>query len=138
MKLNTEIAGIIYPIMQNNFTILMTRTNPVYVKFITHTKSKKPTKLQKENYLLFYLSKNDKSIIGYSKIQKISFEQPHDILNNFINRIQMNECEFSAYIQGRKSKQLIVLELEKIYKLKKRVIISFPMTMAGRYVSKEQ
>lgn len=138
MKINNNIIGIIYPILQSNFSYLLKHKEPVYIKYITHTKSKNPTKLQKGHYLLFYVSKKDKSISGYSKIKNVSFKQANEIKNQFIHRIQLNSQEFSVYIQNRESKYLLFLELEEIIQLKKPVIVTSPISMAGQYISKNQ
>lgn len=135
MNEDEEIVGIIYPVMQNNFDILKERKNPAYVKFITHVKSKNPTRLRKGHYLLFYLSRKDKSIIGYAKINAVSFKTAFEINDKYLNRIQMEQKEFDGYILDRESKQLLFLELEEIIVLDKPMPVDYPITMAGQYVS---
>ena len=129
-----DINGIIYPVNMNNFKLLLKRKKPMYVKFLIHKKSKNPTRLLKGDTLFLYLSHKDKSIIGYSKIQNISFLTPIEIQNNYIGRIQMEPQEYTVYIKGRLDKPLISLELSKIVELKTPIIIDYPITMAGKYV----
>jgi len=130
----TETIGIIYPIMQNNFDLLLERKNPVYVKYITHVKSKHPTRLNPGHFLLLYLSRKDKEIIGYARIENIRFLKPNEIKQHYVNRIQMDKEEFNGYILDRNEKQLICLELEKIIKKQIPVKVDNPITMAGKYV----
>ena len=124
--------------MQSNYDILKERKDPVYVKYITHSRSKNPTKLQKGHFLLLYISKKNKSIVGYAKIKDVSLKMPAEIKQNYLNRIQMQREEFNEYILDRDSKGLIFLELEEIVELEKPVLVGYPITMAGRYVSIEE
>jgi len=135
MNSKDEIIGIIYPLMQSNFNIFKKRRKPLYIKFLTHSKSKNPTKLQKGHYLLLYLSRRNKAIAGYAKIKKVSFRKVFEVQQKYINRIQMGRKEFDEYVFRRESKHLILLELNEIIELKKSVVVDYPITMAGRYVS---
>ncbi len=134
MKNECEISGIIYPLNENNYNNLKKREKPIYVKFLTHTNSKNPTKLQKGHYLLFYISNSTKSVAGYSQIVDILFKLPIEIKKNFINQIQMDKNEFTSYIKDREAKPLIILVLNKIIDLKKEKHVSYPITMTGKYL----
>lgn len=129
------ISGIIYPIKEHNINLLNKRDKPAYVKYITHSNSKNPTQLQKDHYLLLYLSGKSKNIVGYSKIKGIMFMKPDEIKKKYLYQIQMDEKEFSNYTSNRLSKYLIYLELYKLIFLKSPFRIEYPITMAGRYVS---
>ena len=74
-----KIIGAIYPLKKTNFDMLKKRRKPAYIKFLTHTNSRKPTKLHRGHFLLFYLSGGKKSIVGYSKIKEVLFKTPLDI-----------------------------------------------------------
>ncbi len=130
-----DTIGVIYPIMKRNFDLLVKRKNPVYVKYITHPNSKNPTRLRNGHYLLFYLSRMEKSIIGYAAIKDVSFKIPNEIKENHLNQIQMDETEFDDYTSNRPSKSLIFLELQKIVTLENSIQVGYPITMAGQYVS---
>lgn len=132
---NDDTIGIIYPVMKWNFDLLMKRINPVYVKYIIHPNSKKPTKLQNGHYLLFYLSRMEKSIIGYATIKDISFKMPNEIKENHLDLIQMDEKQFDDYTSNRSFKSLIFLELQKIVTLENPIQVGYPITMAGQYIS---
>ena len=121
--------------MRTNFNLLKKRKTPVYVKYITHPGSKNATRLKKEHYLLFYLSRMDKSIVGYTKIKNISYKMPEEIKADQLNKIQMEKKEFDAYSSDRQSKPLLFLELDRIVTLENPVKMEKPMTMAGQYVS---
>jgi len=131
-----DIVGIIYPLRQENYQLINRIKEPVYVKFITHTNSKNPTKLKHNNYILFYQSGKNKTIVGYSKIISISFKKATEIKNEYLSRIQMNENDFCSYVKGRESKLLLFLELDQIMTLEQPVELSFPITMAGQYITK--
>ena len=138
MQDRNEIVGVIYSLRKNNFDILQKRENPIYVKFIAHTTSKNPTRLNKGHFLLLYLSRRNNSISGYAKINKVSFKTPSDIKQNYIERIQMKKEEFDRYIIGRESKPLLFLELKEIVKIKKNITINHRMTMAGKYITNNE
>lgn len=138
MKDKNEVNGVIYPIRNHNYKRLLTKSNPIYVKYIPHSNSKNATRLQIGNYIFFYLSKGDKLIIGYSKIKKITFKTSEELIKSSINQIQMDKEEFIHYIQNREEKELLVLELKKIMSLTNSINSPYPISMAGRYVSKEE
>jgi hypothetical protein len=130
-----KVIGIIYPLHNHNFDRLKKKKNPVYVKYLTHVNSRHATKIHEGDFLFFYRSGGDKSIIGFSKIVKISFKTPLDIEQHYLDRIQMEKNEFEKYISNRKSKPLIFLELKEILKFEKPANIDFRMTMVGKYIS---
>jgi hypothetical protein len=130
--------GVIYGLRYDNFKRLLSRKKPVYIKFIPHSNSKKhPTKISINDYLFFYISGYNKSIAGYAKIVSVSFKQPSVIEECFLDNIQMNTIEFHNYILNRESKNLLVLELNDIKEFKKMIPIDYPITMGGKYTSKE-
>jgi hypothetical protein len=126
--------GIIYPVIQENIEILKKRERPVYVKYLTHTKSKNPTRLRKGDFLLLYLSREDKTIRWYSEILSVSFKMPDDIIAHHLDRIQMHENEYMRYVQERRNKPLLFLELKRLVELERPYSVHYPITMAGRYV----
>ena len=71
---NDQIGGVVYPLNEKNYRLLKQRYKPIFIKFIPHSDTKNPTKLNEGNYLLFYVSNKNKSIIGYSKIKQILFK----------------------------------------------------------------
>lgn len=130
-----EIGGIIYPLKEENLGLLKEKSKPVYIKYLSRMKGKNPTKLQRGHYILFYLSRKDKTIVGYSKINNILFKTPSEIKQEYTNRIQMNDPAFDQYTKKRKDKSLIALEIEKFTELKNVVSINYPITMAGKYIT---
>jgi hypothetical protein len=134
----SDIAGVIYPLNKSNFILLQHRKNPMYVKYIIHTNSKKPTTLVKGNFLFFYISKANKSIVGYSKINEITFKNYMEIKKDFIENIQMRQEDFDKYSFKRENKPLICLKLDTIIEFNQAVTINFPMTMTGKYVTKDK
>ena len=117
--------------------MLKQRQSPIYVKFLPHSNPKNPTKLQKGHYLLFYISNSSKSIAGYSQIVDILFKSPIEIKQNFITHIQMDETEFTNYIEERENKPMIMLFLRNIIELKKEIPIGYPITMTGKYLTND-
>jgi hypothetical protein len=130
-----DVAGIIYTLKEHNYYYMKKRKSPVYIKYTPHADSKNPTKLDSGHILFFYISGKEKSIIGYSKINDISFHLPKEIKQNYIDRIQMKEDEFNKYINHRESKSLLALELDKIIDLPNSIPITYPITMGGKYLS---
>ena len=138
MEQENKIGGVIYPLNENNYVLLKQRKKPIFIKFLPHSNSKNPTKLCPGNYLLFYLSKQNKSIIGYSKINDIFFKTPTEINQQYIDEIQMDKIEFERYVKNRENKPLMVLILDRIIDFKKKISIDYPITMTGKYISKDE
>jgi len=122
---------VIYPLMKHNYELLKTRLNPVYIKFIAREPKKKSINPQNIDYLYFYLSRHDKSIIGYSSIKTLKFLKPLDVENEFLSRIQMTKDDFTKYCKDRENKLLLTLELEKIIDLNPSLKLKAPLTMSG-------
>lgn len=101
MKKEDKICGVIYPLKLNNYHLLKQRKKPIYIKFLTHSNSKHPTKLQRGHHILFYLSKGSKLIVGYSEITDVLFKTPFEVRKNYIDKIQMSEEEFDSYTKNR-------------------------------------
>jgi hypothetical protein len=129
------ISGVIYPLRRNNYLLLKNRCNPIFIKYLTHTYSKRPIKIVKGNILFLYLSCENKSIVGYSKIIDVFFKKPLEIKNNFINNIQMKKNEFEKYIIGRDNKPLLCLKLDKIIEFHNEVNSEYKITMTGKYLN---
>jgi hypothetical protein len=138
MPIERELFGVIFPLRRNNFELLKIRKNPIYIKYITHSKSKYPTKLHSGHYLFFYISREKKSLIGYSKIKGVKFDLPSNLVEISENNIQMNMDEFKNYTNDRNFKLMLVIELEKIIEFEKPNKIAYPITMAGRYVYSDE
>ena len=129
--------GVIYGLRHNNYKRLLSRKKPVYVKFIPHSNSKHPTKIDTNDFLFFYISGKSKSIAGYAKIATVSFKQPSEIQNCYLNNIQMDRIEFQNYILNRETKNLLFLELNDIIEFKKMIPVEYPITMGGKYITQE-
>ena len=112
----------------------MSRIDPIFIKYLTHATSKYPTKLVNGDILFFYLSGENKVIVGFSRIEEICMELPTYVKNEYLNRIQMNESELNNYIKDREVKPLLILKLNKIIELTPPISINFPITMTGKYV----
>jgi len=137
MNYDNKITGIVYPLSQTNIDRLLKQKNPVYIKFLTGEAKMVKTKLRQKDYLLFYITKKNKSIEYYSKIKQINFKLPSVLKKSDINRTQMDEKEFKIYIKGREEKPILFLELENISKMQSiKNVIS--MSMSGRYIYREE
>jgi hypothetical protein len=133
-----EVSGVIFGLRENNFTRLVGIKKPVYVKFTPHSSSKNPTKVKPGNILLFYVSGKDKSIAGYARITSVSFKLPSVVMEQFKDKIQMNQNEFDSYVRNREIKPLLVLELENVNKMDSWLSVDFPVTMGGKYLRKDE
>ena len=133
-----SIIGVIYPIRTKNYTRLKSVQSPVFIKYLQHFNNKNPTKLKNGHYIIFYLSKKDKKVIGYSQIKNIVFKLPEEIIKEDANNMQMEINEFNEYIKNRESKKLLILELDKIIDIINPKIISSGITMTGKYIKKDE
>jgi len=132
-----EIGGVIYPIRKNNYNLLKERSSPIYIKFLSHSSAKNPTRLRSGHYLIFYLSGANKSIIAHSKIVEVLFKKPIQIQEHHINDIQMEKEEFDIYTRNRENKSLILLKLNNIIEFENPIEIDYSISMTGMYISKE-
>jgi len=134
-----DVGGVIFGLRENNFELLKSRKNPVYVKFTAHhPSSRSPNRVQSGHLLLFYISGKCKAVAGYSKILDVSYNEPVEILENYLNHIQMTKHEYEVYIDSRESKPILTLKLGEIITLKKGIKLDFPITMAGKLVSSDE
>lgn len=134
---DAHLGGVIYPLMYENFILLKSRKNPVYIKYPART-LKKASPLKKGNILLLYQSKANKSIIAFGIIKNVSLKLPDEIKSKYLDKIQMEKDQFNNYISGRESKELLFIELDKIIEFNKPVISSRPITMAGLLIDKNE
>jgi len=130
MKTKINLRGIIYPIPQEDYDTLKSRKNPIYIKFL----SKNSTELKIGHILIFYLSRKNKTLIGYSKIINVYFKSPLDILKYHKDNTQMKEEKIIEYIHTRENKNILVLELDEIKDFDIPIKIDYPITMMGKYV----
>jgi len=128
-----EVGGVIYPIPMKHLELLRTRNDPAYIKYLTQ---KTNLFLKEGHYVLFYVTKKEKSILSYSKVKKICFLSPEQIIENKLGNIQMNKEDFEEYTSNRKTKPLFFLELEKIYNFEAPVFLNYPITMTGKRIFK--
>ena len=113
--------------------LLRTKKNPAYVKYLTQQSN---LFLREGHYVLFYVTKKEKSILSYSKVKKISFLSREEIIEHKLDNIQMNKEDFEEYTSSRKTKPLFFLELDRIYNFEDPVFLNYPITMTGKRVLK--
>jgi len=130
-----DICGVVFPITEKHLELLKKRKNPIYVKYLAHSKS---TVLKEGNSVLFYVARSKKYVSSYSKIKKINFLKPEEIICKELSRIQMNREDFEKYTSNRKEKPLIILELDDIKDFNPPIILDFPITMTGKNLTKEE
>lgn len=133
MDNESNLKGVIYPLYKHNYELLKTRKNPIYIKYQTHSKS--GVRIKDRDYIFFYISGGNKTIVGYSIIKDIKFELPQLVLDKFVDRTQMDGDEFNNYIQNRFNKHLLMVYLKKVINFDEPQKINFPITMTGKLIN---
>jgi hypothetical protein len=109
----------------------------VFTKYTTHIPSEKSIRIRKGDKLFLYKSRAEKTVVGEAIIEKMEFLLHAEIIEKYREKLITPPEEMSKYVQGRTNKKMLVLELYNITKYSHPVKIKVPITMAGRYITKE-
>lgn len=85
---------------------------------------------------IIYESHGAKAYTGWADIKSIGKQSTCDILKKYGNRLMITEEEFREYSKGRK--EMNVIEFENFEKFKKPVKPKRFVTVAGKYIYKEE
>lgn len=132
-----DIKGVVFPLKERNLHLLKKRKNPVFVKYMGQSNLKNP-RSKRGDFLFFYISCKDKAITHYSKIEEAMHLKPNEVKKRYMSKIQMKEEEFEKYIEFREEKLMLVLTLNEIHKLNKKIKLKYPITMAGKHINSDE
>lgn len=133
-----ELVGVIYPVPVHLIQSIFSGGPKVFVKYLPHYS----TRLNKGNKIIFYESRGSKCLIGEGVISSIEFLTPNEVLNNYRKLLFLSEKQFDDYVKlwpnRDPSKWMFTVKLTKINKYMNPIMYKNPITMAGRYISKEE
>jgi hypothetical protein len=133
----SKIIGVIYPIPLKFVNRIFDDNRNVFVKYIAHPNHMRIA-LRK---ILFYESQGNKEIVGEARIKANEFLTPLEVLEKYGDRVFLDRDELTKYASRRPlrtmSRKMLVLVLTKPVKYSKRIKYEKPLTMAGKYLTKE-
>ena len=132
--MESDIYGCIYPLSESYIDRFFNEGKKIFLKYLPHEN----TNLKKNHKLLFYRSRSDKKIVGEGVINKIEFLSPYEILDRYKNDIFLTKDELQIYVGNRGDKKMLTIHLKNIIKYEEPVISKYSITMAGKYVSKNE
>ena len=132
--MESEIYACIYPLSEPHIDRFFNEGKKIFLKYLP----RESTNLKKNHKLLFYRSRRDKKIIGEGIIKKIEFLSPSEILDQYKHEIFLTKDELLSYVGSRGDKKMLTIHLSNITKYKVPLICSYPITMAGKYISKKE
>ena len=115
---------------------IFNKKKEVFVKFLTHPT--KNTRIKETMNLIIYVSNLNKSVIGEAVIKKIEFLKCDELIKKYKNKVFLNSEELKDYVSEREEKPLLVLTLKNIKRYNKEKILNYPITMSGKYITKEE
>jgi hypothetical protein len=134
IRSDTEILGIIFPVLSTHLLRFFDGGKKVFVKFLAREAT--PAKLQPGSRLYFYESGSGKKIVGEAKVVKIESGKFDEVLARFREELFLTESELGTYAGQRRDKTMVVLTLEDVRKYAIPLALKQSVTMAGRYMTK--
>ncbi|MFH1358261.1 MAG: DUF365 domain-containing protein [archaeon] len=131
-----EIAGVIFSLPKDLANRIFNNHKSVFVKFLTHPT--KNTRIKENMKLIIYVSNLNKSVIGEAIIKKVEFLKYNELIKEHKKEIFLSTRELKDYASKREEKPLLVLILNEIKKYNKEKRLNYPITMSGRYITKEE
>ena len=133
----SEITGIIFPIPKQFVDRLLLEKRNVFVKYVA---GKGLSKLSRKQRVLFYVSKSSKEIVGEGVIDNIDFLTPDEALEQYGDKLFLNEKELKDYTLHRPnrepSKKMLVIVLSRLRRYSKPRHFKKSISMAGQYLTK--
>jgi len=129
-----EFLGVIFPLSHSHIEQFLANGKNVFVKYCG--KSTIPRHIDNGSKLYFYESKSAKHIVGEAKIIKITQCTIDEVIEKFSDRLFLTRDELNAYANGRRTKMMLVLTLEKMKRYSAPLPLDKSLTMAGQYMTK--
>lgn len=128
--------GAIFPISSEHVARLLDEGKDVFVKF---TKLKR---LENDSKIIFYVS-GEKLLAGEGTIVNVESLDPKTAWMRYGERIFLRNEEYDNYVRRspisgaeRKMEKITVFALRDLRRYKKPIKYVYPMTPAGRYLTK--
>ena len=134
----TKIMGVVYPLPEYLIERFLNGQKDVFIKYLAHPRG---TRLSPGHKLFFYVSGGEKLLLGEVVIAAVKFLKPDQIIATYGERLFLSKDEFEKYSssQPRKDceKDLLVLEIKRAKRYKSPIKFPKPLTMTGRYITRE-
>jgi hypothetical protein len=134
-----QVAGVIYPVPLQYVERLLVEKRNVFVKYVRTTGS---LRLAKKDKVLFYASQSSKKIVGEGKIENLEFLTPSEALKKYGNKLFIGAEELEVYRKKQpkrdSSKKMLILFLSNLRYYRESKNFKTPITMAGRYITKDE
>jgi hypothetical protein len=124
-----RISAVIYPLESQLIERFLDGQKDVFVKYLPRNS----TRLEPGDKLLFYRTKSDKKIIGEGRILSIDFLDVREAIEKYAERLFLNIEELTQYSRKR-TKKMLILELNRFKKYNNSVSIYKKISMAGLYL----
>lgn len=131
--------GVIYPIAKKFVPRILDDGRLVFAKYQPHRIQR--TRLGEGSIVVFYQTKGSKKLVGEAIIKSVDFMVPAQALRRFGSQLFLNRPELERYSKkfpGREDKPMMIFQLGSPKRYDEPITWSLSMTMAGRYITKEQ
>ena len=135
----SEIIGAAFPVPNKLLGRILKEKKNVFIKPATLMRLKPSMKI------IFYASRENQGYAGEAEIESVEIvKNPTEILEKYKDRMFLTEREFKEYLASQKRwgrvrhKPWMVIVLRNIKEYPKRVIPKRFISVAGRYVRREE
>lgn len=128
-----ERKGVIFPLYTEMTKRAIENGKDVFVKF-----SGRDIKPGMDFYIYGTGENGVKKIIAKAKVKNTDRMRASKVWDKYGSRLFQNKDEFNEYIRGRRSKEMLVLELEDTELLDEQVKAPGYMSVAGLYVDEKK
>ena len=134
-----EIIGATFPVPNELLDRIFKEKKNVFVKPATLTRLKPGMKI------IFYASHKNQGYAGEAEIEHVEIvKNPMEILKKYKDKVFLTEMEFKEYVASQKRwgkvrhKPWMAIVLRNIKEYPKRIMPKRFVSVAGRYVKKEE
>ena len=134
MVADDAVIGVIFPMIPEHVLRFFEQHKTVFVKFVSRGMH---TRVREGSKLFFYESRSRKQIVGEATISRVSSGTMSEVLLEYNNGLFLNLSELREYVGNRTEKKMLILVLYHVRKYAAPLSVDVPITMAGRYMTKE-
>ena len=136
-----DLVAAVFPLPKEIVSRIFKGRRTVFVKYMPTRgrRGKFNTQIEPGTKMVIYESKGTKSLMGEALIKKVLFMMPNEAYRTYGNNLCLDYdeiVEYSNKYPNRAEKPLLVLELESPHRYASPIKSPYPISMAGRYLSK--
>lgn len=129
----SQYEGFVFSLQREMIERAISEERDVFIKYCTW--NIKPNRLL---YLYDTGKKGSRQIIASANISSVNRVPAEEVWKTFESRMIPNKEEYEEYISGRKSKEVVVMELDNLSYLNEPADPPGTITMAGLTLDKER